>query len=114
MPLVGPSWAIVEELPRQAGDYLFSNREGRVPISYFSHAKKKLVKLALIAPYRLHDFRVTTETRLADLGVIQEVRDAVLGHAPRGLQRIYNKHSYLDEKREALGIYAEHITEVVS
>ena len=114
VPLVGPAWEIVEGLPHQSGDYIFSNREGRVPISYFSRAKKRLVKLAPVAPYRLHDFRVTAETRLADLGVIQEVRDAVLGHAPRWLQRIYNTHSYLSEKREALGVYGAHIIEVVS
>ena len=113
VPLVGAAWEIVEGLPHQSGDYIFSNRDGRVPISYFSRAKKRLDRLAPVAPYRLHDFRVSCETRLATLGVHQEIRDAVLGHAPRGLQRIYNKHSYLDEKREALGVYGEHMMEVV-
>jgi integrase len=70
-------------------------------------------KSAKLAHYRVHDFRVTCETRLAHLGFNQEVRDAVLGHAKPGLQKIYNKHSYLDEKRVALDAYAKHIVAVV-
>jgi hypothetical protein len=37
------------------------------------------------------------------------VRDAVLGHAKPGLQRTYNKHDYLEEKRRALKAYGEHL-----
>ena len=56
--------------------------------------------------YRVHDFRVTCETRLANLGFNQEVRDAVLGHAKPGLQKTYNKHDYVEEKQAALTAYA--------
>ena len=68
---------------------------------------------ATLTDYRIHDFRVTCESRLADLGFNQDVRDAVLGHAKVGLQRTYNKHDYADEKRRALDKYAEHIMGVV-
>ena len=64
-------------------------------------------------PYRVHDFRVTCETRLASLGFNQDTRDAVLGHAKAGLQKTYNKHQYLDEKCVALDTYAKHILDVV-
>ena len=57
---------------------------------------------------------MTCETRLADLGINQEARDAVLGHAKPGLQKTYNKHDYADEKREALATYAAHIMGVVA
>src|SRR4029079_6664122 len=93
---------------------------GRVPVSGFSKGKEALDELAqeylrrelgdsaaVLRPYRVHDFRVTCETRLAHLGFNQEVRDAVLGHAKPGLQRTYNKHDYLEEKRQALQAYAE-------
>ncbi len=84
-----------------------------MPIASFDQAKKRLDKLAPIAPYRFHDFRVTCETRLAALGVTLEHRDAVLGHARPGLQKIYNKHDYFDEKARALDAYATHLMEVV-
>ena len=97
-----------------------------MPISGFSKAKTYLDDLAteelkmelgdneaVLADYRIHDFRVTCESRLADLGFNQDVRDAVLGHAKIGLQRTYNKHDYADDKRRALDTYAQHIMGVV-
>ncbi|MES0020221.1 hypothetical protein [Mesorhizobium sp. M0036] len=56
---------------------------------------------------------MTCETRLAHLGFNQEVRDAVLGHAKPGLQKTYNKHDYLQEKRAALQAYGEHLMSIV-
>ncbi len=113
VPLVGPAWEIVEALPVQEGDYLFSTRAGKGPIAGFSKAKNRLDSLAPLAPYSFHDFRSTCESRLAALGITQEVRDAVLGHAKPGLQRTYNKHDYMDEKRAALELYSGHLMEVV-
>lgn len=128
VPLVGPAAEIVSRLPAWAGvqDYfLFSSRAGRVPISGYSQGKARLDELATaqlrlltgdksatLRPYRIHDFRVTCETRLAHLGFGQDVRDAVLGHAKPGLQKTYNKYDYLAEKRAALAAYGRHIMEV--
>jgi hypothetical protein len=66
-----------------------------------------------LVPYRVHDFRVTCETRLATLGFNQDVRDAVLGHAKPGLQKTYNKYDYLKEKGEALAAYEAHLMELI-
>lgn len=127
VPLAGPAWGIVEGLPVWTGGdyYILSTRAGRAPVSGFSKAKTRLDELALselqevsadaeLAAWRVHDLRVTCETRLADLGHSREVRDAVLGHAKPGLQRTYNKHDYVEEKRAALAAYADHIMAVVS
>lgn len=95
-----------------------------MPVSGFSRAKSMLDGQAVallkndvlsqsLQNYRLHDFRVTCETRPANLGFSQEIRDAVLGHAKRGLQKTYNKHDYFEEKKIALAAYAEYITKVV-
>lgn len=128
VPLAPEAWAIYETMPKWNGldPYLFSTQAGETPISGFSKAKTYLDKLATeelrsaiddplakLANYRIHDFRVTCESRLADLGFNQDVRDAVLGHAKVGLQRTYNKHDYADEKRSALEAYARHIMGVV-
>lgn len=132
LPLSDPAWAIIDGLPVWAGEeaakandyYLLSTNAGAGHIKGFSKAKTRLDKTALIlmrkahpdaalAPYRVHDFRVTCETRLADLGFNQDVRDAVLGHAKPGLQKTYNKHEYLEEKREAMAAYGAHIMGIV-
>jgi len=126
VPMADEVWSIFDSLPVWPGNdyYLLSGRDGATPVSGFSKAKARLDEAALkamqkgnpdatLAAYRVHDFRVTCETRLATLGFNQEVRDAVLGHAKPGLQRIYNKHDYLEEKRAALSAYAAHIMEAV-
>lgn len=128
VPLVPEAWAIYEAMPKWNGTdpFLFSTQGGELPISGFSKAKSYLDELATevlsgatgdptaaLVNYRIHDFRVTCESRLADLGFNQDVRDAVLGHAKVGLQRTYNKHDYADEKRKALEAYARHVMGVV-
>lgn len=129
VPLSEAAWQAFESLPAWTGkDYfLFSSRGGKAPVSGFTQGKRRLDELATkalrtitgdpkakLAPYRIHDLRVTCETRLANLGFGREVRDAVLGHAKPGLQKTYNKHDYLDEKRAALEGYARHLMEMVA
>lgn len=72
-------------------------------------ALAKLLRTALTAgtfkvePFTVHDLRRTVETNLAAAGVLAEVRDRVLNHAPRGTgARHYNLHDYASEKRVAL------------
>ncbi len=130
IPMSGPVLELFDRLPvwAAAGDYfLYSSHGGRVPVAGFSQGKKRLDetaerilreetgdKSAVLKKYRIHDFRVTCETRLAHLGFNREVRDAVLGHAKPGLQRTYNKHDYMAEKREALEAYGHHVMETVA
>lgn len=83
VPIVGAASTLIERLPVWAGlqDYfLFSTQAGHVPVAGYSQAKKMLDQRALVElrrlvkddkamlkPYRVHDFRVTCETRLAHL-----------------------------------------------
>ncbi|MER8406460.1 hypothetical protein NKH16_17230 [Mesorhizobium sp. M1307] len=79
-----------------------------------NHLREELGdKAATLQHYRIHDFRVKCETRLAHLGFNQEVRYAVLGHVKPGLQKTYNKHDYLAEKRAALQTCSEHLMGIV-
>ena len=119
VPIADEVWSIIDSLPVWSGpnSFIFSTRDGTVPVSGFSKAKLRLDQAALASMrlddptatlqyYRVHDFRVTCETRLATLGFNQEIRDAVLGHAKPGLQKIYNK-------KAALAAYSQHIMEIV-
>jgi integrase len=126
VPLADEALAIVEKLPAWRGNdyFVFSTKDGTVPISGFSKGKLRLdeeVKRAMtsedppatLVSYRVHDFRVTCETRLATLGFNQDVRDAILGHAKPGLQKTYNKYGYFEEKKAALTAYAAHLMDVI-
>lgn len=115
VPLVDVAWEIFDDLPIwNEGDFLFSTTGGRKAINSAGRAKDKIDALAPTErPWRIHDLRVTAETRMASLGITQEHRDAVLGHAKPGLQKTYNKHAYQLEKRDALLKYADHLLGIV-
>ena len=50
-----------------------------------------------------HDLRRTFNSRMAALGVPQEIRDRLLNHTPASIEgRHYNAHDYFAEKRRAL------------
>lgn len=124
VPLMGLTWELVQGLPRwnAPNAFLFSTTGGEkasvlgekqmVPLREHTLAALREMRNdpdATIEHFTAHDLRRTCETRLAKLGFPQEVRDAVLGHAQSGLQRTYNKHDYMAEKRAALQAYADHI-----
>jgi integrase len=53
-------------------------------------------------PWTLHDLRRTARSLMARAGVADNVAERVLGHAIGGVQGVYNRHAYFDEKRDAL------------
>jgi integrase len=82
-----------------------------VPFSGFSKLKKRLP--ALSRSWTYHDLRRTFSTRLAALGVKQEVIDACTGHKAGTIQQTYNRYGYSDEMREAWELWAKHIDKLV-
>ena len=59
-----------------------------------------------------HDLRRTAATRMADLGVLPHVVEAVLNHVSghkAGVAGVYNRALYSAEKRQALDLWAAHI-----
>jgi integrase len=54
------------------------------------------------APFSPHDLRRTTRTLLAKLGVPHHVGELCLNHRVGGVSAVYNRHEYLEERREAL------------
>ncbi|MFZ2076667.1 MAG: tyrosine-type recombinase/integrase [Xanthobacteraceae bacterium] len=70
-----------------------------------------------VLPYwTLHDLRRTVATGMAELGVQPHIVEAVLNHVSGhkgGVAGIYNRATYDKEKREALNLWAEHVTALV-
>ncbi|WP_145585596.1 tyrosine-type recombinase/integrase [Yersinia kristensenii] len=50
----------------------------------------------------IHDFRRTARTHLAALGVDPVVAERCLNHRIKGVEGIYNRHQYFDERKAAL------------
>jgi hypothetical protein len=69
-----------------------------------------------IKPWRLHDLRRTCASGLARLRVPLAVTEAVLNHSSGtkgGLVETYQVHEYVDEKREALELWAQAVADIV-
>jgi integrase len=62
--------------------------------------------LTQIEPFTVHDLRRTARTQLAALGVAPHVAELCLNHKLRGVGAIYDRHSYLAERRAALQSWA--------
>lgn len=52
--------------------------------------------------FTVHDLRRTCRTLLAQQGTPGHVAERCLNHKLKGVEGIYNKHDYLDERKEAL------------
>ena len=114
VPLSSLALEILDDLPRYAdGDYLFTTTGGRRPVSGFNKMKTRTDKLSGVTGWRLHDLRRTARTGLAELGVPEIITEMVMNHAPRNtLAKIYNRHEYAVEKRDALERWALRLREI--
>jgi integrase len=65
-------------------------------------------------PWVLHDLRRTAATGMAALGVSQFDIARVLNHSDSSVTAIYNRHAYLAEKRRALDLWANRLSEIVA
>lgn len=57
--------------------------------------------------FTIHDFRRTARSQLAALGVDPVVAERCLNHRIKGVEGIYNRYQYLDERRQALELWAD-------
>lgn len=60
-----------------------------------------------------HDLRRTAASYMASLGVPRLVIGKILNHVESGITAVYDRHSYDQEKREALDKWAERLMEIV-
>jgi integrase len=89
---------------------------GDKPFNSFDNAKERLDKCSGIIGWRLHDLRRTAATEMARLGIAQHVVEKLLNHRSgsiRGVAAVYNRHSYLDERRYALEAWARRLETIV-
>ena len=131
VPMSAVAAAIPSRAPVIAGSEFVFTTSGARPISGHSCAKERIdaimLQIALqeatetgrdasavtVAPWRLHDLRRTAASGMARMGIPVHVIEAVLNHrsgAISGVAAIYNRHSYLPEKRRALEAWAAHVT----
>lgn len=119
VPLSDVAVKVLKGLPRfRKGDHLFSTTFGDKPVNGFSKAKSRLDNLMTTElgeeppEFVLHDIRRTVRTRMSAF-VSSDVAELVIAHARPGLRRVYDLHSFEQEKREALDKWAARLRSIV-
>jgi integrase len=116
IPLPPPAVETLRELHRLAGGsaYVFPARKMQrrmvphIDLNTLNAAIAKHVRPLLkdIPHFVIHDFRRTARTHLAALGVDPHVAERCLNHKIRGVEGIYNRYAYFEERRAALNAWA--------
>ena len=123
VPLTRDVEGLIARAP-ELGDYVFG-ASGDAPYSGFSKGKKKLDERMLeglrkddpetdLPPWVLHDLRRTARSLMSRAGVRSEVAERVINHKIPGVEAVYNRHCYLDEKREALEALATQVRRILA
>jgi len=138
VPLTDASLQIIGRLPDQGrGPFLFSTTAGRRAVWVNSKVKARVDKAMLRvlkalaqkageepAKVRLphwvnHDIRRSVRTNLSPLKtahgfrIPDEVKETILAHVRPGIRGVYDRYDYLEEKLEALSLWADRLHEIV-
>lgn len=114
IPLPQPVIEWIEEIRLFAGDsrWLLPARRARTT-SHVSRATLNMVMPAVlkempdVEPFSIHDLRRTMRTQMAALGTDPVIAERCLNHKIPGVEGIYNRHEYFDERRAALSQWAD-------
>ena len=117
VPLSRAALALTEAQPKiKECDYVFASG-AKTPFTGFGKSKAKLdeavleamkkqatvgAKVEPIPNWTLHDLRRTAKTLMVRAGVRPDISERVLGHVIAGVEGTYDRHTYADEKRDAL------------
>jgi integrase len=88
--------------------HVFGTPTDNKPFNGFGKSTKRMLEETEIAHFTLHDLRRTFATNHARLGTPIHVTERLLNHVSgtiSGVAAVYNRHSYLEEMREAVKAY---------
>jgi integrase len=109
-------------LPNRDG-LLFPARARGTPTNHWSECKEAFDLACPIAPWQLRDLRRTFATKLAGLRVPPYIIERLLNHKLGTIQfggeisavaAVYNRHTYLDEMREAVTLWENYLSKLVA
>lgn len=67
-----------------------------------------------IEPWVIHDLRRTARSLMSRAGVRPDIAERVMGHVIPGVEGVYDRHSYFEEKKDALNRLAALIDTIVN
>ncbi|WP_340608295.1 tyrosine-type recombinase/integrase [Xenorhabdus bharatensis] len=121
-PIIPAAKELIEQARRLNGgsEYLFVVENGNPFLPVGGHAsimtilnKKMSLFLPNYKPFSIHDLRRTMRTEISEL-TSPHVAEIMLGHKLPGIWQVYDKHTYLNEQREAYERWWDKLTKIVS
>ena len=104
---------IIEELKQTDNEFLLTSGViGDNPINGFSKAKKQMDRLSGVTDWTWHDVRTAVATNLAILGFDRAIIKRVLNHSDGGVTAVYDRYTYVEEKRKALQKWADKLDDI--
>src|SRR5262245_34447290 len=100
--------AIIEAQPKLASNpYVLAGQHGERPFGALGKRKAFFdAKLEGVDPWTIHDLRRTARSLMSRAGVLPHIAERVLGHAVRGIEATYDRHTYNQEMAHALKMLA--------
>ena len=110
-PLSAAALALIAAQPR-IGDFIFT-RSGTGPLGGLTELKAALDRASGVSGWRIHDLRRTARSLLSRAGVSSDIAERCLGHGPSGIEKVYNRYSFVPEMRIAYEKLASLVAEIV-
>jgi integrase len=114
IPLTEPALELLQSIPQTDDVFVFPGVRGDKHMADWDKRKKRLDEISTITDYGLHDLRRTAVTEFGRLKIAPHIKKAILHHSSRDVMDLhYDKFEYVDEKREALERWGEHLMRIV-
>jgi integrase len=123
VPMSPPMVELMQAMPHgDRGDFVFSvkSARGARAASGWSAAKEQLdakvaeIVGAAIPNWVFHDLRRTFRTALSELRVVDRVSELCIAHKTQGMHKVYDQYKFLDERREAMDLWAAKLAAIIS
>jgi integrase len=116
VPLSKAALEVLQSAPHIGDEFVFTI-DGDKPVNDWARAKEAIDATGGVTNWRTHDLRRTLASGMQRLGIAEQVIEAVLGHTSgrrKGIVRVYQRHDFAKEKREALERWGEHVMGLVA
>jgi integrase len=115
VPLSPPAQDVLRTLQKITGEasWVFPSRQR--PGQPVLDVRKAIHRVCLLSgvTFTPHDRRRTAASHMTSLGIPRLVVAKILNHAEPGVTKVYDRHSYDGEKRQALNVWGERVMDLI-
>jgi integrase len=118
VPLSPLAMQLLERVKALSGssNWLFpsTQTENAMLNTSIDHALRRNQSRFGIPTFTPHDLRRTAASHMTGLGISRLTVSKILNHVESGITAVYDRHSYDQEKRDALNLWAEKIASIIA